>query len=73
MADLEWTFPLAQVEIVTSDGRTSKRRTIPMNAAGEFGRKTFEWPLETAEVSTLRLEAWDVTSSGAFTQPLRLR
>src|SRR5882672_1733349 len=72
-ADLEWTFPLAQVELVTSDGRQSRRRTIPLAFTREFGRATFDWPLESAETVTLRLEAWDVTSSGAFTQPLRLR
>ena len=73
VADLEWTFPLAQVELVTSDGKQAKRRTIPLAFTGEFGRATFEWTLDPADAATVRLEAWDVTSSGAFTQPLRLR
>ena len=30
-ADLEWTFPLSQVEIVTGDGKDAKRRTVPVN------------------------------------------
>lgn len=72
-ADLEWTFPLSQVEIVTSDGKESKRRTIPLAFTAEFGRSTFDWPLGDGDLVTARLEAWDVTSSGAFTQPLRLR
>jgi hypothetical protein len=73
VADLEWTFPLAQVELVTSDGKESRRRTIPLSGTKEFGRSTFEWPLERDGVSSARIEAWDVTSSGAFTQPLRLK
>jgi len=73
VAELEWTFPLAQVELVTSDGKEPRRRTLPMTTQGEFGRARFEWPLERADAATVRLEAWDVTSSGAFTQPLRLK
>jgi hypothetical protein len=73
VADLEWTFPLSQAELVTGLGGQVKRRTIPLAFTGEFGRATFEWALEPADAATVRLEAWDVTSSGAFTQPLRLR
>ncbi len=73
VADLEWTFPLAQVELVAGDGAKSVRKTVPLPATKEFGRAVFEWPVEPADAATLRLEAWDVTSSGAFTQPLRLR
>jgi hypothetical protein len=72
LADLEWTFPLSQVELVTNDGRETRRRTIPLSATKEFGRATFEWELERAGLVSARIEAWDVTSSGAFTQPLRL-
>jgi hypothetical protein len=73
LAELEWTFPLSQVEIVTSDGKEAKRRTVPLAATGEFGRAKFEWPVDRADASTVRLEAWDITSSGAFTQPVKAR
>jgi hypothetical protein len=73
LAELEWTFPLSQVEIVTSDGVTPLRRTVKMSATGEFGRAKFQWPLERPGAATVRLEAWDVTSSGAFTQPVKAR
>lgn len=73
LAELEWTFPLSQVEIVTSDGREARRRTVPTSGTSEFGRAKFEWPLERDGAVSARLEAWDVTSSGAFTQPVRLR
>lgn len=73
VAELEWTFPLKSVELVTSDGKTVTRKSIPMTSTGEFQRKTFEWPLEGAAPAWVRLEAWDILGDGAFTQPLWLR
>jgi hypothetical protein len=73
LADLEWTFPLSQAELVVAAGGRVRRRTIPLAFTREFGRARFDWPLEAADAETVRLEAWDVTSSGAFTQLLRLR
>jgi hypothetical protein len=72
-ADLEWTLPLRQAELVTSDGKTVHRRTVPLPETTEFGRKMFEWPLETKEIAWARLEAWDVATDGAFTQPVWLK
>jgi hypothetical protein len=72
-ADLEWTFPLGQVELVESDGKTARRRTRPLPGTGEFGRAKFEWPLESKDPAWVRLEVWDVAFNGAFTQPLWLR
>jgi hypothetical protein len=46
---------------------------VPLAFTGEFGRAKFEWPIERTGAATVRLEAWDVTSSGAFTQPVNLR
>jgi hypothetical protein len=69
VADLQWTFPLAQVEIVTSDGTTAKRRTVSLPATTEFGRQVFEWPLELERVKWVRCEVWDIATNGAFTQP----
>ena len=71
-ADLEWTFPLSQILLVSWDGREVKRRTISVNDAVEFGRRKFEWPLEGSP-KWVRLEAWDLAVNGAFTQPLWLR
>jgi hypothetical protein len=71
-ADLEWTFPLSQILIVSWDGRELKRRTIAVADAREFGRRKFEWQLE-GPPKWVRLEAWDVAINGAFTQPLWLR
>jgi len=72
-ADLEWTFPLGQVEIVTCDGKQVKRMTIPMSETQEFGRKAFEWPVDLKGIEWFRLEVWDVAYDGAFTQPIYLK
>jgi hypothetical protein len=72
-ADLEWTLPLRQAELAAWDGREVRRRTIPLPATTEGGRAVFEWPLEVPEARWVRLEAWDVATNGAFTQPLWLR
>jgi hypothetical protein len=72
-ADLEWTLPLRQAELAWWDGKEVKRRTIPLAETAEFGRRAFEWPLDLAGVRWVRMEAWDVAASGAFTQPLWLR
>jgi hypothetical protein len=69
-AEIEWTFPLGQIEIVECDGRAAKRRTIFTPDAAEFERRRFEWPLENKDAAWVRLEAWDVSVNGAFTQPL---
>ncbi len=72
VADLEWTLPLAHVELVTSDGRTAKHVRLPLPETTEFERRTFEWPVDVKNTAWVRLEAWDVAVDGAFTQPLWL-
>ncbi|HEX7901170.1 MAG TPA: hypothetical protein VF950_25655 [Planctomycetota bacterium] len=69
-ADLEWTFPLRQVELAWWDGANVRRRTIPLDETREGGRRAFRWPLDLNGVRWVRLEAWDVATNGAFTQPL---
>jgi len=72
LADLEWNFPLSHVVIAAWDGKEVKRRTIEVPDAGEFARRKFEWALDPATV-WVRLEAWDVATNGAFTQPVWLK
>ncbi len=69
-ADLEWTFPLRQAEISWWDGRQVHRRSVPLDETREQGRRSFRWPQDLADVRWIRLEAWDVATNGAFTQPL---
>jgi hypothetical protein len=70
IADLEWTFPLSHVALVTSDGTRATRRVLALTDTTEHARRRFEWPLDVAGVRWVRLEAWDVARNTAFTQPL---
>jgi len=71
-ADVEWTLPLRQAELVTSDGKTVERKSIPLTDTKEFGRRTFEWPLPKSGLKWCRLEVWDIAYDGALTQPIYL-
>jgi hypothetical protein len=70
--DVEWTLPLGQAELVTCDGKTVQRKTIPLPGTRQFGRQTFDWPLDTRNLQWIRLEVWDIAYDGAFTQPMYL-
>jgi len=50
-----------------------KRQTVPLPQTKEFGRQTFEWPVDLTGVQWARLEVWDIAYDGAFTQPIYLR
>ena len=69
IADIEWTLPLAHAEVVMCDGQRVERKTITINDGGEFGRRSFEWPVTMANPKWVRLEVWDIANDGAFTQP----
>lgn len=73
VVDVEWTFPLSQVVFVTSDGMKSLRHVYDASKTQEFGREKFEFRLGKLAAFTVRVEAWDVATNGAFTQPLKLR
>jgi hypothetical protein len=67
--DAQWTLPLRYAEIVWSDGKTTKRETIPLADTREFGRRTFEWRAPAAGWQWARLAVWDVAGNGAFVNP----
>ncbi len=69
-ADIEWTLPLGQAELVTCDGTRVQRKTIPLPETKQFGRRTFEWSVEPQHLQWFRLEVWDIAYDGAFTQPI---
>jgi hypothetical protein len=73
VADVEWTFPLRQAELIVSDGKAVRRQTIALAETKEFGHRTFRWPVNLEGAQWFRLEVWDVASDGAFTQPIYLK
>lgn len=65
---LNWTFPLSFVEIVSGDGAKVYRNRINLNATQAFGKKDFSWPINLKGRKWVRVEAWDIATNGAFTQ-----
>lgn len=71
-ADLSWTFPLSFAEIVSGDGRKVYRQRIDLSGTQQFGSRKLRVPLDLANRTWARLEAWDIAANGAFTQPVWL-
>lgn len=69
-ADLEWTFPLRYMEVVTGNGEQIRRKRIDLSDTESFGSKEFEMDLELGESTWVRFEVWDVADNVAFTQPI---
>jgi hypothetical protein len=71
--DVEWTFPLEFVELVSGDGSIVTREVIPATQLAPFGSNTFRVPFDRAGKKWVRFAAWDSAGNGAFTQPVHLK
>ncbi|MBC6111275.1 hypothetical protein ACFOG5_09170 [Pedobacter fastidiosus] len=69
---LNWTFPLNFVEIISGDGNKVYRDRINLNATQAFGKQTFKWSINLKGRKWVRVEAWDIATNGAFTQMIWL-
>jgi len=69
-AELEWTFPLAFVEVVTGDERSIHRERIDLTDTESFGSRKLRLPVDLTGKKWVRLETWDIAANGAFTQPV---
>jgi len=65
---LNWTFPLNFVEIVSGDGAKVYRNRINLNDTQTFGKKDYSWAINLKGRKWVRVEAWDIATNGAFTQ-----
>ncbi len=72
-ADIEWTFPLEFAEIIWGEGNEVKTHSVSLTETEEFGRKTFEFPVDLSEATWARFEVWDIARNGAFTQTTWLK
>ncbi len=72
VADLEWTFPLDEIEIVWGDGKKTGRQTISTKDLPPFGTHHFEIPFDARGKKWVRFAAWDSAYQGAILQPQRL-
>jgi len=71
-ADVEWTFPLAIVEVVWGDGAKVDRRLVPVSDLPARGSHHFSIPVDGTGAKWVRFAVWDVAGNGALVQPRRL-
>lgn len=68
--ELDWTFPLAFVEIITGDERSIQRERIELTDTESFDSRKLRLPIDLTGKKWIRLEVWDIAANGAFTQPV---
>jgi len=73
VADVEWTFPLAFVEVVWGDGVKTDRQVISATDLPAFGKKRFEIPFDVTGKKWVRFAAWDSATNGAMVMPVRVQ
>jgi hypothetical protein len=71
-AEVQWTFPLDFVEVVTGDGEKTITKIVSATELGAFGRHTFEIPFDATGQAWVRFAAWDTAGNGAMAMPVRL-
>lgn len=65
VADVEWTFPLNFVEVISGDGSKSDRQVISTTDLAPMGSHHFEIPFDAAGKKWVRFAAWDSAGNGA--------
>ncbi len=70
--EVDWTFPLSFVEIISGDGKQVYRKKISLNHTRAFGKHKFTFPITLKNRKWVRVEVWDVAVNGAFTQSVWL-
>jgi hypothetical protein len=69
VADLEYTYPLEFVEVVTGDGKKVETQVVRATDTGSHGTKKISIPLDATGKVWVRFAVWDSAGNGAFTQP----
>lgn len=69
-AELDWTFPLAFVDIVSGGENSIHRERIALTDTESFGTRKLRLPVDLTGKKWVRLEVWDIAANGAFTQPV---
>jgi hypothetical protein len=70
--DLTWTFPMRFLEVISGDGSRVYRERVDLADTGPFDKRTITLKPELTGRRWVRVEAWDVATNGAFTQPVWL-
>ena len=72
VADVQWTFPLDEVELVWGDGKKTGHQSISTKDLAPFGSHHFEIPFDAKGKKWVRFAAWDSAYEGAILEPQRL-
>jgi hypothetical protein len=72
VADVEWTFPLNFVEVISGDGKTSHRQVISTTELAPMSSHHFEIPFNASGQKWVRFAIWDSAGNGAMVQPRKL-
>jgi hypothetical protein len=69
-AELEWTYPLSRMVVVSGDGEEIYRDRIDLTDTREFGERDIDLKVDLSGRNWVRVEVWDIANNGAFTQPV---
>ena len=73
VADVEWTFPLDEVELVWGNGNSVGHQEISTAGLPPFSTHHFEIPFDARGKKWIRFAAWDSAYEGAILEPQRLK
>ena len=71
--ELEWTYPLAYIELVSGDGNSVTRQRFDVTNTKEFGSQSIATTVDLSNAKWARVEVWDIARNGAFTQPVWIK
>jgi hypothetical protein len=71
--EINWTFPLNFVEIISGDGNKVFRDRINLDTTKAFGKQKFIFNSNLKNRTWVRVEVWDVAANGAFTQSVWIK
>lgn len=71
-AEVQWTFPLDFIEVVTGDGSSTRSTIVPATELPPFSRRILRVPFDATGQAWARFAAWDSAGNGAMTMPVRL-
>ena len=72
VVDLEWTFPLNFIEVISGDGTKTDRQVISTTNLPPMSSHHFEIPFAATGKKWVRFAAWDCAGNGAMVQPVKL-
>jgi hypothetical protein len=69
-ANLEWTYPLSHMNIISGDGDEIYKERVELADTREFDSRTLQLQTDLRGRTWVRIEVWDIARNGAFTQPI---